>query len=77
VKPHHPLPRKKPVAGPSLLERMNPNAAGIDCGAETHYVAVPPDRDATPVRVHDIHERLAFRHGATSYSPEPVPSVTP
>jgi len=56
---------------------MNPNAAGIDCGAETHYVAVPPDRDATPVRVHDIHERLAFRHGATSYSPEPVPSVTP
>ncbi len=50
MKPHHPLPRKKPVAGPSLLERMNPNAAGIDCGAETHYVAVPPDRDATPVR---------------------------
>ena len=63
MKPHHPLPRKKPVAGPSLLERMNPNAAGIDCGAETHYVAVPPDRDATPVRAFttfttDLH-RLA------------------
>jgi transposase len=29
---------------------VNPNAAGIDCGSETHYVAVPPDRDATPVR---------------------------
>lgn len=42
--------RKKPAAGPSLLERMNPNAAGIDCGAATHYVAVPADRDPTPVR---------------------------
>src|SRR5262245_33634908 len=34
----------------SLLERINPNAAGIDCGAEEHYVAVPPDREAAPVR---------------------------
>lgn len=33
-----------------LLERIQPNAAGIDCGAEHHYVAVPPDRDARPVR---------------------------
>ena len=63
MKPHRRLPRKKPVAGPSLLERLNPNAAGIDCGADTHYVAVPPDRDATPVRAFktfttDLH-RLA------------------
>ena len=42
--------RKQPASGPSLLERMNPNAAGIDCGSEAHYVAVPPDRDADPVR---------------------------
>jgi hypothetical protein len=35
---------------PSLLERINPNAAGIDCGAAEHYVAVPPDRDPNPVR---------------------------
>jgi transposase len=41
---------KKPPARPSLLERMSPNAAGIDCGSEAHYVAVPPDRDAAPVR---------------------------
>ena len=33
-----------------LLERIQPDAAGIDCGAEHHYVAVPPDRDARPVR---------------------------
>lgn len=33
-----------------LLERVNPNAAGIDCGSAMHYVAVPPDRDPEPVR---------------------------
>jgi transposase len=34
----------------SLLERINPSAGGIDCGSEEHYVAVPADRDANPVR---------------------------
>jgi transposase len=43
-------PRKKLASGPSLLARINPNAAGIDCGSAEHYVAVPADRDATPVR---------------------------
>ena len=33
-----------------LLERVNLNAAGIDCGSAMHYVAVPPDRDPEPVR---------------------------
>src|SRR5437899_1627402 len=47
MKPRH---RKKPASGPSFLERINPNAAGIDCGSEEHYVAVPADRDAAPVR---------------------------
>jgi len=60
--PRHPGPRK-PTARPSLLDRVNVNAAGVDCGAEAHYVAVPPDRDATPVRAFktftaDLH-RLA------------------
>jgi transposase len=32
------------------LEVVHPNAAGIDIGNESHYVAVPPDRDAQPVR---------------------------
>jgi len=36
--------------GPSLLERINPNAAGIDCGASEHYVAVPVVRDPSPVQ---------------------------
>ena len=35
---------------PSLLKRINRNAAGIDCGAEAHYIAVPPERDTEPVR---------------------------
>jgi transposase len=42
--------RTKLASGPSLLERITPNAAGIDCGSEAHYVAVPADRDAAPVR---------------------------
>ena len=32
------------------LEVVHPNAAGIDIGNESHYVAVRPDRDPEPVR---------------------------
>lgn len=32
------------------LELTHPNAAGIDIGSASHYVAVPPDRDDEPVR---------------------------
>ena len=42
--------KKRKIVSPSLLKRINRNAAGIDCGAETHYVAVPPERDPEPVR---------------------------
>ena len=42
--------RRSQPLGPSLLERMSPNAAGVDCGSEAHFVAVPADRDAAPVR---------------------------
>ena len=34
----------------SLLERIQADAAGIDCGQNSHFVAVPPDRDPQPVR---------------------------
>jgi transposase len=40
----------KPRVSPTLLERINPDVAGIDCGSGTHYVAVPPDRDPHPVQ---------------------------
>ena len=32
------------------LDVVHSNAAGIDIGNESHYVAVPPDRDPEPVR---------------------------
>jgi transposase len=32
------------------LQVVHPKAAGIDVGNEEHWVAVPPDVDATPVR---------------------------
>jgi transposase len=32
------------------LEVIHPDAAGIDIGNESHYVAVPPSRDSHPVR---------------------------
>jgi transposase len=32
------------------LTIMHPNAAGIDIGSASHFVAVPPDRDDEPVR---------------------------
>ena len=32
------------------LTITHPNAAGIDIGSASHYVAVPPDRDDNPVR---------------------------
>jgi transposase len=41
--------QKRPPRWTPLLERIQPDAAGIDCGAEQHYVAVPSDRDTQPV----------------------------
>jgi hypothetical protein len=32
------------------LEVVHPDAAGIDIGNDVHYVSVPPNRDAEPVR---------------------------
>ena len=34
----------------AALTNTHPNAAGIDIGSASHYVAVPPDRDDEPVR---------------------------
>lgn len=34
----------------AAMERINVNAAGIDVGASSHFVAVPEDRDGQPVR---------------------------
>lgn len=34
----------------AVLDLTHPNAAGIDIGSASHYVAVPPDRDDEPVQ---------------------------
>jgi transposase len=38
------------AAGDPGLAIVNSNAGGIDVGNESHFVAVPPDRDENPVR---------------------------
>jgi len=38
------------MAEDATLQVVHPNAAGIDIGNESHFVAIPPDRDANPVR---------------------------
>ena len=40
----------KPGKSRAALSITHPNAAGIDIGSASHFVAVPPDRDETPVR---------------------------
>jgi transposase len=40
----------KRLAWSPLLKRIQPDAAGIDCGATSHFAAVAADRDAEPVR---------------------------
>ena len=53
----------KPRQHISLLERINPDVAGIDCGSAEHFVAVPVGRDPDPIQAFqtftaDLH-RLA------------------
>jgi transposase len=49
------MKRKKPKKNrkrklKEILEKVNVDVAGVDVGAETHFVAVPTDRVDTPVR---------------------------
>jgi transposase len=44
---------------------FNPNAAGIDCGATEHFVAVPEDRDPQPVR--SFHTFTADLHALADW----------
>ena len=42
--------RRQSSAKPAGLSQLNLNAAGIDVGATSHFVAVPADRAEPPVR---------------------------
>lgn len=48
-----PKSRVREILEGAWLEQINLNAAGIDVGAESHWVAVPPDRDDVPVQEFD------------------------
>ena len=52
---------------PKSLEQVNLNAAGIDMGAESHWVAVPVDRDQQPVS--SAHSRRIWKPWPTGWSP--------
>lgn len=51
----------KPRTSPAVLERLHPHAAGIDCGAAEHFVAVPQDRDPLPVRSFPTFTAVLYR----------------
>ena len=46
----HPETTAKRPRWTPLLKRIQPDAAGLDCGATSHYVAVAAERDPEPVR---------------------------
>jgi transposase len=55
------------------LQVVHPDAAGIDIGNQSHFVAIPPDRDTTPVRefgswTADLHQMANWlkEHGMTT-----------
>ena len=53
--------RGKSGAKPAGLSQLNLNAAGIDVGATSHYVAVPADRAEPPVREYEAFTADLYR----------------
>jgi hypothetical protein len=60
------MARKKRHTTPVPQQLVHPHAAGIDCGATQHFVAVPPDRDPQPVRAFRTGYRFKPGHPASS-----------
>ncbi|MEO6061713.1 MAG: IS110 family transposase [Thermoflexales bacterium] len=63
--PKSKAPCARKTRSPRGLRVIHPDAAGIDIGATSHYVAVPPDRAAEPVRclgthTADLHALVAW-----------------
>lgn len=48
--PARAVPKRKRRRTKAAFELAHPNAAGIDIGSASHFVAVPEDRDDKPVR---------------------------
>ena len=45
------------------LPMINPNAAGIDIGADRHWVSIPVDRDSESVRSERLFYSRAICNG--------------
>jgi transposase len=66
--------KSKSKARKSVLERINPNAAGIDIGANFHFMAIPEDRAEEKIRkfgpftcdLHRLADWLAEHHIETN-----------
>ena len=52
---------RKNGAKPTGLSQLNLDAAGIDVGATSHYVAVPDDRSEPPVREFETFTAELYR----------------
>lgn len=72
-----PPSKAKPIrkrAKAASLGIAYPNACGIDIGASSHFVAVPPDRDAEPVRefaafTADLERLVQWLHATSGACP--------
>ena len=58
-----PKPARRGQTVSTALPWVNPNAAGIDVGGASHYVAVPVDRDDQPVREFAAFHRRSLPDG--------------
>ena len=55
------MSRRQSSAKPEGLSQLNLNAAGIDVGATSHFVAVPADRAEQPVREFEVFTADLYR----------------
>src|SRR5438270_7950761 len=67
----------KPGKSRAALTIAHPNAAGIDIGSASHFVAVPPDRDDDPVREFrsftvDLNALADWQAGSSLLPPEMI-----
>ena len=63
---------KKTKPTPENMPLIHPHAAGIDVGAEEHWVCVPADRDAQPVQKFsaftcDLHRLADWLNGLSDH----------
>ncbi len=55
------MSRSKSGAEPAGLSQLSLNAAGIDVGASSHFVAVPADRTEQPVQEFEAFNADLYR----------------